>query len=283
MGRLMVIAALAIVAAGMAEAASDPDSWTWNDPREFTIPGLQHQTFESEAMKRTVGFCIYRPPQYEREPERRFPVAYFLHGSGGTESSDAGLAGNVHAAVAAGIIPPIIYVFPNGGKQSGYRDWPDGRVKSETLIIKELIPYIDAHFRTRPEPQSRAVCGFSMGGGGAMRFALKYPELFGTAGSFAAALDKTPEAANGDNVYAYAGSYPAERKAALRLLLVVGEDDFLKAVHVPFIQCLKDHGIAFTFTVHAQVGHDLGKYNQLSADDLVRHLSRQLEAMEGKP
>jgi S-formylglutathione hydrolase FrmB len=283
MAKLMIIAALATLAATLSAAVSDPETWTWNDPREYTIPGLQHQTFASAAMKRTVGFCIYLPPQYEREPERRFPVAYFLHGSGGTESSDAGLAGNVHAAVVAGVIPPIIYVFPNGGKQSGYRDWEDGRVMSETLIIKELIPHVDAHFRTRPEAQSRAVCGFSMGGGGAIRFALKYPDLFGTAGSFAAALDKAPDAHNGDNVYVHAGTYPAERKTALRLLLVVGEDDSLKAVQVPFLQCLKDNGIAYTFTVHAQVGHDLGKYNQLSADDLVRHLSRQLEGMQKKP
>ena len=67
------------LAALRAVAASDPDTWTWNDPKEYRIPGLQHQTLESAAVKRTVGFCICLPPQYEQEPARWFPVVYFLH------------------------------------------------------------------------------------------------------------------------------------------------------------------------------------------------------------
>jgi enterochelin esterase-like enzyme len=51
-------------------------------------------------------------------------VVYFLHGSTGTEGSDAGLARYVDAAISAGRIAPVIYVFPNGGADSYYRDWP---------------------------------------------------------------------------------------------------------------------------------------------------------------
>lgn len=107
-------------------AAEDPETWKWNDPKDFNIPGLRHGVIESTAMKRSVGYNIYLPPQYENEPTRRFPVVFFLHGAGGTESSDAGLAYTVHAEVKAGTIPPVIYIFPNGGKTSGYRDWTNG-------------------------------------------------------------------------------------------------------------------------------------------------------------
>ena len=105
-------ALLALLAAGLS-AAEDPETWKWNDPKELRLPGLRHETIEGASMKRTVGYCIYLPPQYEQEPERRFPVVFFLHGAGGTESSDApGFARLVQAEVTAGTIAPVIYVFP---------------------------------------------------------------------------------------------------------------------------------------------------------------------------
>jgi len=97
----------------------EDEQWKWNDPREKLPPGVQHGTIESPSMMRTVGFNVYLPPEYTAEPERRFPVVYFLHGAGGTESSDVGFAYRVHSEVKAGTIPPVIYVFPNGGAKSG--------------------------------------------------------------------------------------------------------------------------------------------------------------------
>jgi S-formylglutathione hydrolase FrmB len=256
--------------------AADTSSWKWNDPQDLKIPGLRHGTIESESMKRTVGYNVYLPPQYEKEPERRFPVVYFLHGSGGTESSDAGLAHTVHAEVVAGRISPVIYVFPNGGKTSGYRDWADGTVKSETLLIQELLPHIDREYRTLAKPEARGICGFSMGGGGAIRLTLKYPDRFGAAASLAAALEETPEANNGDNSYQNASKLSKEQREALRLYLVVGEDDFLFPRHAPFLRHLKELGVPYTYVLHAKVGHNLGLLNQLSADAMIRHLDREL-------
>ena len=70
-------------------AGEDPETWEWNDQTELKAPGLRHAKLENASMKRTVGYCIYLPPHYEQEPERRFPVVFLLHGAGGTESSDA--------------------------------------------------------------------------------------------------------------------------------------------------------------------------------------------------
>lgn len=83
-------------------------------------------------------------------------------------------------------LPEAIIVFVNGGKGSGYYDWTtpdhgpnsDFPIMSESIIIKELIPFVDGHFRTIPFRGGRAIEGFSMGGYGAVKFALEYPHLF---------------------------------------------------------------------------------------------------------
>jgi endo-1,4-beta-xylanase len=233
-------------------------------------------------MRRTVGFCLYLPPQYEKEPNRRFPVVYFLHGSTGTESSDAGFARYVDAAISSGRVAPVIYVFPNGGAGSFYRDWPDSYVRAETMLIRELIPFIDQHVRTIDQSSARGICGFSMGGSGAIRLVLKYPGLFCTAASLAAAIDKTPEDFGGDNCYRHASALTSKQRDSLYLLMVIGGDDFLLPRHEPFLRHLKDLGIRYTYVVHSNVGHNLGKYTELSGEALIEHLAREL-AKGGNP
>jgi len=229
-------------------------------------------------MNRTVGYQIYLPPQYESEPDRRFPVVYFLHGAGGNESSDAGLSARVAAEITAGRIQPVIYVFPNGGERSGYRDSTETYVRSETMLIQELLPLVDREFRTINAPEARAICGFSMGGGGAMRLALKYPERFGAAASLAAALDRPPDADGGDHCYAHASALSEAQRESLRLYFVIGDEDFLYPRHEPFLRHLKQLGIAYTLVVHSNVGHNLGTLSQLSADSMIRHLDRQQQS-----
>jgi enterochelin esterase-like enzyme len=270
-------------AADVAPEETDPNTWKWNDPQDLKIPGMHHGTIESASMKRTVGFNIYLPPQYEKEPARRFPVVYFLHGSTGTESSDAGLARYVDAEIAAGRIGPVIYVFPNGGAGSNYRDWPDNYVKAETLIVRELLPYIDREYRTIARPEARGVCGFSMGGGGAMRLALKYPKLFGTAASLAAALEQTPDDFAGDNCYRHASALGQNERDRLYLYLVIGEDDFLFPRHGPFLKHLKELGIRYTYVVHSKVKHNLGIYTELSGQAMIEHLARELARNSSRP
>ena len=63
----------------VALAREDPANWQWNVPLKEKIPGVRHQTIESPSMKRTVGFNIYLPPNYESDQQLRYPVVYFLH------------------------------------------------------------------------------------------------------------------------------------------------------------------------------------------------------------
>src|SRR5262249_55921810 len=134
-----------------------------------------------------VGYNVWLPPGYAQS-DVRYPVMYFLHGAGGNENSDAGgVSGIVSRLLEQKRIPPGICVFPHGGL-SGQLRQPMTKVMGETLIIKELVPLIDKTYRTKATREARVISGFSMGGGGAVRLALKHPDLFSAAASWAGAL-----------------------------------------------------------------------------------------------
>jgi len=177
--RILVLAALLPL---MAHAQREPLVFdiTWVNPPKDPPRGVTHHVFRSEAMKTDVGFNIYLPPEYATATGKRFPVIYWLHGAGGHESQGVAQAALLDKAIAAGLMPQTIMVIPNGGKRSEYRDWAPQNIMAETMIIKELIPFVDAHYRTQPAPFGRAIEGMSMGGNGSLKLALKYPEMFGS-------------------------------------------------------------------------------------------------------
>ncbi len=88
---------------------------------------------------------------------------------------------------------PAIMVIPNGGKRSEYRDWEPQKVLPETFIIRELIPYIDANYRTIKDRRGRWVEGMSMGGNGSLKFALKFPDLFSSVVAYAGSYEPLPK------------------------------------------------------------------------------------------
>src|SRR6185369_9525377 len=77
-------------------------------------------------------------------------------------------------------LPPAIVVAVNGMVNSFYCDWVGGDMPMESVIIKDLIPYIDRTYRTISQREGRLVQGYSMGGYGAGHLGLKYPEVFGS-------------------------------------------------------------------------------------------------------
>jgi len=142
--------------------------------------GVTHHTFESASMRRPVGYCVYLPPDYGTAPDRRYPVIYHLHGAGGNETRSVYSASVLHEEIVAGKLPAMIMVFPNGGRSTMYQDSGDGRFMAETMVIRELIPLIDATYRTVADRRARCIEGFSMGGRGSTHLAMRYPEMFGS-------------------------------------------------------------------------------------------------------
>ena len=172
------------VATGFAQelpavpAPQSPPSPQWVLPE---IPGtlVQRVLLDSPTVGQQISCYVSLPPEYESQPQRRFPVLYWLHGMGGGNAGVAQVAQRYQAAMRTGRLPQLIMVFPNGLPSGMWCDWKDGSVRMETVLIQELIPHIDGVFRTLSSPEGRVIEGFSMGGYGAARLGFRYPQLFG--------------------------------------------------------------------------------------------------------
>jgi S-formylglutathione hydrolase FrmB len=195
---VLLLASVSLLAGEQKAAAKKtrmPDDTVWvNRPRPGQLPeGVTHHVFHSDALGRDVGYCIYLPPQYTTDQVRRFPVIYNLHGNGGNEVHGAQNATILHKGTESGKWPPMMMVFPNGGLGTFYMDSTDGKLPVETMITKELIPYIDATYRTIADRAHRAIEGFSMGALGSVQLSMKHPELFCSVGGYAGGMQHLKE------------------------------------------------------------------------------------------
>lgn len=143
-------------------------------------PNLHYKTFDSKAAGEKVSYLLYLPPDYETAKDQRYPVVYWLHGIGGSQQGVPGMAERLTKAITEEKTPPMIVVYVNGMIRSSYVNSADGKTPVETVTIKELIPHIDATYRTIATREGRMVEGFSMGGGGAAKWGFKHPDVFGS-------------------------------------------------------------------------------------------------------
>lgn len=133
------------------------------------------------------NFLIYLPPSYYKATTKHYPVLYLLHGSPGTDI-DWKIGGNANGSADTLInykgIPELIMVFPDGnGRPKMTSEWAnsfDHRQLIETYVVRDLVQYIDQHYRTIPDAAYRAIGGLSMGGFGAMNIAEHHPDVFGS-------------------------------------------------------------------------------------------------------
>lgn len=137
---------------------------------------------EGDAVDRDV--FVFLPPSYAREKSRRYPVIYALHGySIGAEqwSHEIHVPQTIEGAFAQGA-KEVIVVLPdsktvhNGSMYSSSVTTGD----FEQFIAHDLVAYIDAHYRTIADRQSRGLVGHSMGGYGATRIGMKHADVFGS-------------------------------------------------------------------------------------------------------
>lgn len=103
---------------------------------EVKAPQVSFQTFDSQAAKSKVSYHLYTPSAYDRESQRRFPIVYWLHGSGGGLAGIPKVAAHFDAAIEARKTPPCLVVFVNGLVEGMYVDWKDGSAPLETVIVK---------------------------------------------------------------------------------------------------------------------------------------------------
>lgn len=146
----------------------------------------------SLAMNKDVKVVLIKPDGYKKT-KSGLPVVYLLHGYGGAYNSWAikmpgiqKLATEFNAFI----------VCPDGGFSSWYVNSPiDSSIQYETFISRELVNYIDAHYKTNATIQGRAITGLSMGGHGALMLGIRHQDVFGAAGSMSGAVVLTKEVA----------------------------------------------------------------------------------------
>jgi enterochelin esterase-like enzyme len=171
------------------------DGTVWDNPPSPVPPRITHATYHSAVMNVDIGYNIYLPPQYDTNPTQSFPVIYFCHGNGVNESYGLEpMRTDLDSAISSGQLPPMFIVWLNAGRNSKYMDAAPGSpmygvVMVETTIIHELIPHIDATYRTIASKEGRAIQGGSSGGMGSLRLAFKYPHLFSSVFGIAPAVD----------------------------------------------------------------------------------------------
>lgn len=252
----------------------------WITP-EVRAPKVTQHIFDSKAAKAKVSYHVYLPKVYEQEKSKKFPVLYWLHGSGGGLQGIRPASGFFDQAIESGKIPPMIIVFPNSFANGMWCDSADGKRPIETIVVKEFIPEVDAKFRTIAKREGRIVEGFSMGGYGAGRLGFKYPKVFAGISMLAggpldldfkgpraeanpALRDRILESVYGGKMenfkaqspWTIAESNASKFKKGSNIRICIGEEDFTLPANREFSAHLKKLGIPHLMVVKPKVGHD---------------------------
>jgi endo-1,4-beta-xylanase len=271
----------------------------WLDPDHGAPNGTLYKTFASKALGQDVSYLVWLPPGYA-DGTKRCPVIYWLHGMGANQRGGASMfVPQVEAAIKEGTLSPCIVISLNGMVRSFYCNSSDGNVPMESVITKDLIPHVDATYRTLGTREGRVVEGYSMGGYGAAHLGFKYPELFGTVVINAGALiDPTPTNLPKEGaMFSVFGNDNERRVAEHPLTLARKNADRLRSTHIrigcgsldgllPRNQELHDLltqlGIEHEFQIVPDVAHDSPKYYRLLGTKAFAFHCKSLGAADGK-
>ena len=162
-----------VISASAQQSVQSPNAQT---------PFVKTFRLDSRLMARQMPYNVIFPAAYETEKDARFPVLYFLHGMGGSYKKYAEETRLTQYAARH----RVIIVNPEGGNGFYTDSVTKPNDKYESYVVNELIPEIDKNLRTAATRDKRAVAGFSMGGYGALKFGIKYPDKFVLAASISA-------------------------------------------------------------------------------------------------
>jgi S-formylglutathione hydrolase FrmB len=152
-------------------------------------PGLSYVTVPTASLPSPARCLVLEPPSYARSPGRRYPVLVFLHdGYGDVHTLERrGVAADLAARMADGRLPEFLVVAP-GARGSWFSNSADGKRRWEEFLTGDLLRAMETRYRVVPGRKGRAITGISMGGFGAVKIAMKHPDLFGNVSSLSGAL-----------------------------------------------------------------------------------------------
>ena len=169
----------------------------------YEVKGVPHgdvrlRLYQSKVTGAWRRAYVYTPPGYDADTRTRYPVLYLQHGAG-ENATGWTRQGRAHLIldnlIAAGKAKPMIVVMdtgyatrPGATPVQGPTGNPQIPNAFEDVVVTDLIPTIDAAFRTLADRGNRAMAGLSMGGGQTLQITSKHLDLFGWIGSFSAPL-----------------------------------------------------------------------------------------------
>jgi len=216
------------------------------EPTPCNRPGhLAAETFSS-ATAGPVGYRIYLPPCYGLDG-RTYPTLYMLPGNTHTESiwDELGLDEAAEAAILAGLLPPPIIVMADGGWIANNSSGGPGSY--ETVILAELIPFIENNYCVWAEADGRALGGLSRGGYWALEIAFRHPEQFVSVGGHSAALYDIAAGPALNPEYTGINNDLGD----LRIYFDIGAEDYLIAPIRRLHQAMETAGIAHTWVLNS--------------------------------
>lgn len=239
----------------------------------------------ASRMNREVKNVIILPADYNESA--LYPVIYLLHGYGGDYSSWLKIKPDLPQLATE---KQVIFVCPDG-LSSWYWDSPVNKdMQFETYVSKDLVGYMDAHYRTVADRSGRAIAGLSMGGHGALWLSIRHRDTFGAAGSMSGGVDirpfpekwkmsvqlgeknKNPEVWEKHTVI---NLVPTLKNGDLAMIIDCGYDDFFFEVNNNMHNELLNRGIMHDFIVRP--GGHTSKYWNNSIDYQIVFFKKYFE------
>jgi enterochelin esterase-like enzyme len=222
---------------------------------------------------------VYTPPGYDEHSTTRYPVLILQHGSGEDETgwTRQGRAQFIlDNLIAAGKARPMIVVMDRGYARPagtptpvrGPSEWLQNHTSFEDVVVHDLIPMIDAYFRTIPDREHRAMAGLSMGGMQTLFITLEHLELFAYIGSFSGSIipnirnvivNETPEPFDSKTAYGGAFAKPATFNKLVNLLwfgVGTAEEDDFRADTGATVQALRKAGVRLEYFESSGTAHE---------------------------
>ncbi len=221
---------------------------------------VKEDSIKSSVLGVTRKYTVYLPYSYEQSNNREYPVLYLLHGHSHQNNDwadDGKLREIADRHSKKGKSAEMIIITPDAGSiRNGYfntKGW-----NYETFFFEEFIPHVETKYRISRDKSSRAIAGFSMGGGGAVAYALKHPDMFASVYAMSAllTLPKQERPATMDAEYAEFGRSvlandcvalikhldraTLEKLRGINWFIDCGDDDFLLDGNVEFYREMKN-------------------------------------------
>jgi S-formylglutathione hydrolase FrmB len=251
-------------------------------------------TLASESLGQERSVSVLLPDGYGSSAAR-YPVLYLLHGLGDDHRTWPLMTNLSGYAAARG----ILIVMPDGARSFYVNSAADPKAKFEDFIVKDLISYVDSHFRTIPLRRARAIAGLSMGGYGAAFLGLKHYRRFAAIGSFSGAVGIAHDPPDSPDVarrtqheiqplFGPAGSPARRERDPFALIekvppadmpdvyLACGGQDFLLAQNRAFVKLLAERKILYEYREISPRVHSWDFW-----DEQIRVFLDRLERLSG--